>query len=271
MIERGQLGLSDSRRAFRSWATAVGSCGKYKQRPNHDRHRDNQRSRSQDKRPTASRPCDAAPSRRRHLVRRKLHDERRRRPFQERLLQQQRDDDGRDRYRSRYIANSVSPCRVSRYFKPESPKNYTCGTNAPINSTYTGNRAEQLINGATRIVVSRSRRFSITRVAITPGIAQANDDSSGMNDLPLKPDANHQLVHQIRGPRHVAAIFQHRDEEKQDQNLRQKIDHASHAADQPFHQQRFQRPFRQRVASFQSNPAAICSPRRSSPSTAGPR
>ena len=46
--------------------------------------------------------------------------------------------------------------------------------------------AEQLINGAIIIVVSRSRRFSITRVAITPGIAQANDDSSGMNDLPLK-------------------------------------------------------------------------------------
>ena len=59
--------------------------------------------------------------------------------------------------------------------------------NAPIRIAYTGSRALQLISGATRIVVSRSRRFSITRVAITPGIAQANDDSSGMNDLPLRP------------------------------------------------------------------------------------
>ena len=58
---------------------------------------------------------------------------------------------------------------------------------AIVNRTYTGNRAEQLIKGAIRIVTIRSRRFSMTRVAITPGIAQANDDMSGMNDLPLKP------------------------------------------------------------------------------------
>ena len=52
---------------------------------------------------------------------------------------------------------------------------------------YTGSRAEQLISGATRIVASRSRRFSITRVAMMPGTAHATDDSSGMNDLPLSP------------------------------------------------------------------------------------
>ena len=43
------------------------------------------------------------------------------------------------------------------------------------------------MSGAISIVTMRSRRFSITRVAITPGMAQANDDISGMNDLPLRP------------------------------------------------------------------------------------
>jgi len=50
-----------------------------------------------------------------------------------------------------------------------------------------GSLAEQLISGAIRIVASRSRRFSMVRVAMMPGTAQANDDSSGMNDLPLRP------------------------------------------------------------------------------------
>ena len=43
------------------------------------------------------------------------------------------------------------------------------------------------MSGAIRMVVKRSRRFSITRVAMTPGIAQANEESSGMNDLPESP------------------------------------------------------------------------------------
>ena len=56
-----------------------------------------------------------------------------------------------------------------------------------MSSRYTGKRAEQLMSGATRIVASRSRRFSMTRVAMMPGTAQATDESSGMNDLPLSP------------------------------------------------------------------------------------
>ncbi len=59
--------------------------------------------------------------------------------------------------------------------------------NAAISSEYTCSRALQLISGAIRIVTSRSRRSSMARVAITPGTAQANEDSSGMNDLPLRP------------------------------------------------------------------------------------
>ena len=43
------------------------------------------------------------------------------------------------------------------------------------------------MSGATMIVASRSRRFSITRAAMIPGTAQATDDKSGMNDLPFSP------------------------------------------------------------------------------------
>ena len=43
------------------------------------------------------------------------------------------------------------------------------------------------MRGATRIVANRSRRFSMTRVAMMPGTAQATDDNIGMNDLPLRP------------------------------------------------------------------------------------
>jgi len=38
-----------------------------------------------------------------------------------------------------------------------------------------------------RMVVSRSRRLSITRVAMMPGIAQAKLDSSGMKARPRRP------------------------------------------------------------------------------------
>src|SRR5262249_58592522 len=77
-----------------------------------------------------------------------------------------------------YIANKVNPS--THHGRPGL-------INAAISSKYTGSRAEQLISGATRIVAKRSRRFSITRVAMIPGTAQATDDSSGMNDLPLRP------------------------------------------------------------------------------------
>ena len=59
--------------------------------------------------------------------------------------------------------------------------------NAPISSAYTGSRAEQVINGATRIVARRSRGSWIERVAMIPGIAQAKLDSSGMNERPDRP------------------------------------------------------------------------------------
>ena len=68
---------------------------------------------------------------------------------------------------SRYIASSVSPC------KPTTPPSFVSGTHAAISTAYTGNLAEQLISGATRMVTSRSFGVSIVRVAMMPGIAQA--------------------------------------------------------------------------------------------------
>ena len=101
--------------------------------------------------------------------------------------------------------------------------------------TYTGSRAEQLISGAMRMVASRSRRFSMTRVAMMPGTAQANDDKQRNKRLAAQPHAGHQPVHQERGPGHVAAVLQERDEEKQNQYLRQEdhdgADAANHAVD----------------------------------------
>ncbi len=48
-------------------------------------------------------------------------------------------------------------------------------------------RAEQVISGATKIVASRSRRLSMTRVDMMPGMAQAKEDSSGMKARPCSP------------------------------------------------------------------------------------
>ncbi|CAM5502828.1 hypothetical protein RLIN73S_06181 [Rhodanobacter lindaniclasticus] len=59
--------------------------------------------------------------------------------------------------------------------------------NAPISSAYTGKRAEQVISGAIRMVVRRSRGSVMLRVPMMPGIAQAKLDSSGMNERPVNP------------------------------------------------------------------------------------
>ena len=56
-----------------------------------------------------------------------------------------------------------------------------------MSSAYTGSRAEQVMSGAIMIVVSRSRQLPMVRVAITPGMAQAKLDSSGMKERPDSP------------------------------------------------------------------------------------
>ena len=62
--------------------------------------------------------------------------------------------------------------------------------NAAISSVYTGSRAEQVISGATRMVVRRSRGSAMLRVAMMPGMAQAKLDSSGMKARPVRPALN---------------------------------------------------------------------------------
>ena len=61
------------------------------------------------------------------------------------------------------------------------------GIKAAIIRRYTGHRAEQVISGAIKIVVRRSRSPSIVRAAIIPGIAHAKLESNGMKALPLSP------------------------------------------------------------------------------------
>ena len=51
----------------------------------------------------------------------------------------------------------------------------------------TGNRAEQLMNGVTRIVIKRSFQFSIVLVAMIAGIAHAHPDINGTTLLPFNP------------------------------------------------------------------------------------
>ena len=62
-----------------------------------------------------------------------------------------------------------------------------------------------------------------------------------MNDLPTAPP-RHQLVHQERRPGHVAAVFEQRDEQEQDHDLRQEDEHPADAADHAVDQQAAQRP-----------------------------
>ena len=92
-------------------------------------------------------------------------------------------------------------------------------------------RAEQVISGATRIVVSRSRGLSMTRVAMMPGMAQAKLDKQRDEGAPVQAGAAHDAVHQEGGARHVAEILQQEDEQEQDQDLGQEDQHAADARD----------------------------------------
>jgi len=61
------------------------------------------------------------------------------------------------------------------------------GMKAAVSSAYTGRRAEQVISGASSMVARRSRQLGMVRVAMIPGMAQANEESSGMNERPDRP------------------------------------------------------------------------------------
>ena len=86
-----------------------------------------------------------------------------------------------------YKPNSTKPCKFKK------PHTVCDGINAAISRAYTGKRAEQVMSGATKIVVKRSRGSLMLRVAIIPGTAQAKLDSKGINERPLKPALNMSL------------------------------------------------------------------------------
>ena len=56
-----------------------------------------------------------------------------------------------------------------------------------IKIAYTGKRAEQVVKGVTKIVISLSFQFSIFRAAIIAGMAQAVPEMRGTTLFPLKP------------------------------------------------------------------------------------
>jgi hypothetical protein len=58
---------------------------------------------------------------------------------------------------------------------------------SPTRIVKTGKRAEQLMNGVTKMVMSLSFQWSMVRVAMIAGIAQAQPDISGTTLFPLSP------------------------------------------------------------------------------------
>ena len=64
---------------------------------------------------------------------------------------------------------------------------YVLGTTRLIKRVYTGMRAEQLINGATKIVISLSFQSEMVLADMIPGMAHATLESSGTTLLPFRP------------------------------------------------------------------------------------
>src|SRR6266566_215192 len=123
---------------------------------------------------------------------------------------------------SRYIDSMVRPLSLIN------PSTVTFGTHAAMSNAYTGKRAEQLISGATRIVTSRSLGLSIVRVAMMPGMAQANELSIGIKLLPCNPT----LL--------INLSIKNADEEEKQQDLRQEHDHRANSCNHAVHQQTVQ-------------------------------
>ena len=64
-----------------------------------------------------------------------------------------------------------------------------------IKIAYTGNLAEQVVKGVTKIVIKRSFQLSIFRVAMTAGMAQAVPEINGITLFPLNPmRRNHRSI-----------------------------------------------------------------------------
>ena len=81
----------------------------------------------------------------------------------------------------RYSKNMATPWALR-------PHHRVCAeTSIPTSTVNTGSRAEQVINGAVMMVAIRSRDDGSVRVAMIPGIAQANDDSIATKARPSNP------------------------------------------------------------------------------------
>ena len=82
----------------------------------------------------------------------------------------------------KYMSMSINPCTLN------GPHLSVSFSNILINKVYTGNRAEQLINGVTKMVIKRSFLFSMLRDAMILGTAQAIPPINGTIDLPFIPN-----------------------------------------------------------------------------------
>src|SRR5690554_555374 len=82
---------------------------------------------------------------------------------------------------SKYNPIMYKPCTLIK------PNRYSFGAIKETKKTYTGNLAEQDINGMMKIVMNRSLLFSMERAAIIAGIEQAKPPTSGITDFPFIP------------------------------------------------------------------------------------
>ena len=88
------------------------------------------------------------------------------------------------------------------------------------------------MNGDMAMVIKRSRSCSSVRVAMIAGTLQPKPTISGTKDLPGRPTAAHEPVHDERGARHIAGVLQHRQKQEQEADHRdERGDHLNAAAD----------------------------------------
>ena len=83
---------------------------------------------------------------------------------------------------NRYSAINVNPCKL------KIPNTCLSGITNAIKIAYTGKRAEQVVNGTTKMVINRSFQQLIFRDAIIAGIAQAVPEINGITLFPLIPN-----------------------------------------------------------------------------------
>ena len=104
------------------------------------------------------------------------------------------------------------------------------GKKAPANTRKTVARAPQDMKGTKNNVILRSVSLSIVRQAIIAGTLQPKPIEHGHEALARHAEGSHRAVHDEGGARHVAHVFQKREEEEEHADLRQEGKHRAHAA-----------------------------------------